>query len=55
MRLREYVRKNKEAIDRVIRSQVKNPEFKIDNAEREEWVRQDEGLYLGARRHVKGL
>jgi hypothetical protein len=47
MTLRQFVRENREMIDRVIHN-VCGDDFKIDNAEREEWVRNDNGLYTYA-------
>ena len=46
MTLKEFIKVNKQDIDLSIRRVVDNDEFKITNSDREEWVLNDEGLYL---------
>lgn len=45
--LRNFVRENRELIDRVIRTTLKN--VTINDRDREEWVQNDAGLYSWAR------
>jgi heterodisulfide reductase subunit B len=47
MRLREFIRKNKEEIDDIIKSAC--PNCKLNNDERENWIMNDEGLYIWAK------
>lgn len=47
MSMREFLRQNRAEIDRFIRSQVDME--RINNRERELWVRNDESLYRWAR------
>lgn len=48
MSLREFIRKNRSEIDAAIKNAC--PNARIDNNERELWVRNDYGLYTWARR-----
>ena len=62
MRMRDFVRENREEIDRAInsvlyrwdgdggRGTVPDPPPKRNDEERELWILNDEGLYLWARR-----
>lgn len=43
MTLRDFIRKNRQAIDEVIRSQCDN--CRLNDVEREGWILNDEGLY----------
>ncbi len=47
--LRDWIRENREEIDRAIQRALKNPEFRINDEERRLWVLNDEGLYRWAR------
>lgn len=49
MRLREFIRKNREELDRIIKGEVPNSR-RLNDEEREMWVLNDEGLYKWARR-----
>ncbi len=48
MRMRDFIRKNRGKIDEVIRLHLP-PDVKINDKEREVWVRNDEMLYNWAR------
>jgi len=50
MRLREFIRENREDLDAAIRSVPGMDDAKLNDTDREEWVRNDESLYLWARR-----
>lgn len=47
--LRTFIRENREQIDRYIRARV-GDDARIDDNEREMWIRNDESLYNDARR-----
>tara|TARA_R100000049_G_C1951492_1_gene99665 strand:+ start:423 stop:584 length:162 start_codon:yes stop_codon:yes gene_type:complete len=47
--MREYIKKHKDEIDRYIRNVLDMPDFKINNEEREIWVRNDLALYEDAK------
>jgi hypothetical protein len=49
MSLREFIRQNREEIDNAIRS-VLGKDYKLNDEERRQWILNDEGLYLWARR-----
>jgi len=48
MILKEFIRENREEIDRLIINAIGNPRYKNDE-ERRIWILNDEGLYLRAR------
>jgi hypothetical protein len=48
MTLKNFIRENQEVIDDRIRYVIDDPFAKIDNADRAEWVANDERLYLWA-------
>lgn len=47
MRMREFIRNNRQVIDEVIK-RVTKLDTRINDAEREMWVMNDEGLYQAA-------
>ena len=47
MSLRDFIRENREEIDAAIRRVCDN--CRLNDAERAEWIRNDEGLYQWAR------
>jgi hypothetical protein len=49
MSLDEYIAANRGELDRIIRAAVGDPNFDLDDAERRDWVENDEGLYLSAK------
>lgn len=57
MRLREFIKQNREEIDRVVHSIQSRPNtqgermspIKLNDKDREEWVMNEEGLYRWAR------
>jgi hypothetical protein len=48
MRMDVFIKKNKEAIDHAIR--VRSPNNRLNQRERVEWIRNEEALYLWAKR-----
>lgn len=50
MRLREYVREHRAELDDFIREAIGQPDYVLNDAERENWVQNVEPLYLDARR-----
>jgi hypothetical protein len=48
MTLRDFIKENKEEIDRAIKRVCQNG--RLNNEERRQWILNDEGLYLWARR-----
>lgn len=51
MTMREFIKQNKNEIDSAIQSVLKRPDLKLNNAEREQWILNDEGLYRWARQN----
>ena len=49
MSIREYIRRNRDAIDAVIHKALKDPARRLNDDERRMWILNDEGLYLEAR------
>jgi hypothetical protein len=47
--LREFIREHRADIDQAIRRVVRHPGFTINDAERRQWILNDEGLYRWAR------
>jgi len=47
MTLREFIKENKEELDKAIKKVV--PDAKLNNEERRLWILNDEGLYRWAR------
>ena len=47
MSKRDFIRQNREEIDRLIKSVV--PDVRLNDEERELWIMNDEGLYLWAK------
>jgi hypothetical protein len=50
MSKREFIKQNRKQIDEYIRHAIKNPDYKINNEERELWILNDQHLYNWARR-----
>lgn len=50
MTLREFIRENREAIDAAIRSTPGMDGASLNDNDRAEWIRNEEGLYNWARR-----
>jgi len=48
MTLREFIRENRNALDAIIRSYCPNVP-RLSDQDREEWIQNDEGLYLWAK------
>ena len=48
-KMQEFIDNNRGELDRCIRSAVSQPDLDIDDAERELWIANDEGLYNWAR------
>lgn len=48
--MRDFIRNNRQEIDHIIKGQIKNTSFRIDDRERELWIQNDEGLYNWWRR-----
>jgi hypothetical protein len=48
MRLRDFIQKHREEIDRTIKAAC--PNCRLNDDEREQWIANEEGLYLWARR-----
>lgn len=49
MRLRDFISENREEIDKCIRAALNDPDYRLNNSEREMWIQNDEGLYSWAR------
>jgi len=49
MTKREFIRKNRKELDRVIRKTLGNPDLVLNDSEREMWILNDESLYNWAR------
>jgi hypothetical protein len=47
--MQEYLKEYREDIDRYIRNVLDMPDFKLDNEERELWVRNDSAMYEDAK------
>ena len=48
--MRDFIKNNKEEIDKAIRQALGRPEAKLNDGDRREWILNDEGLYLWAKR-----
>jgi hypothetical protein len=44
MRLRDFIKENREELDRCIHAVV-DPDLRLNDTEREQWILNDEGLY----------
>jgi len=53
MRLREFIKENRQEIDRCIKSVCSN--CKLNDKERADWIMNDEGLYNWAKGYVRNL
>ena len=53
MRLREFIKENRDEIDNCIKSAC--PNCSLNDREREMWIMNDEGLYNWARQDVSSL
>jgi len=51
--IRQFIRENKQEIDRHIKEKVPNYPEPLNNGEREAWIMNDEGLYSWAQ--VEGV
>lgn len=49
MSMREFIRSNREEIDAGIRRALGDPDYRLNDEERRQWIANDEGLYLWAR------
>jgi hypothetical protein len=50
MTMRQFIREHREELDSAIRSALKRPDAKLNDEDRRQWILNDEGLYLWARR-----
>ena len=50
MSMREFIRSNRDELDAGIRRALGDPDYCLNDKEREQWVLNDEGLYWWARR-----
>jgi len=55
MSKREFLKNNRKEIDACIRRALDDPNYKINDRERELWLLNDEGLYNWARREGVNL
>ena len=55
MKLREFIKNNREELDRLIRRALDRPDFKLNDEERRQWILNDEGLYNWARQEGVSL
>lgn len=50
MRMQDFIKENREEVDRIIKSTPGTPEdLPLNDAERRTWIENDEGLYMWAR------
>ena len=49
MTLQQFITENKADIDEGIRRALGRPDYSLNNAERRQWILNDEGLYRWAR------
>lgn len=49
MSKREFLKQNRKEIDEAIRRKLEDPNYKLNDREREMWLLNDEGLYNWAR------
>ena len=49
MKLRDFIRQNREDLDAIIRQGLNQPNLRLNDEEREMWVLNDEGLYQWAK------
>jgi len=50
MSMRQFIREHRDELDAIIRAARKRPNAKLNDEERLQWIANDEGLYLWARR-----
>ncbi|MCC7024585.1 MAG: hypothetical protein IT338_17290 [Thermomicrobiales bacterium] len=50
MRLRQYVRDNRDHLTAYVRQALGRPTVKLTTSDLEDWIRNDESLYLAAKR-----
>ncbi len=50
MSKREFLKNNRKELDRIIREKLNDPEYLLNDEERWQWVQNNEGLYLWAKR-----
>jgi hypothetical protein len=48
--MQDFIRENRAELEAAIRGALKDPDIKLPVRELELWIRNDEGLYLWARR-----
>lgn len=49
MRMRDFIKHNREELKRLIRACLNQPDFKLTTEDLEQWIANDEGLYNWAR------
>ena len=49
MRMKEFIRANREDLDAIIRRAVGRPDYRPNDAERRDWIMNNEPLYRWAR------
>lgn len=49
MRMRDFIKKHRKEIDECIHSVPGMEDYRLNDKEREEWIKNDEGLYLWAK------
>lgn len=49
MNMRDFIKENRTEIDAGIRRALDRPDYRLNDAERRQWIANDEGLYLWAR------
>ena len=49
MSKREFIRNNRKELDKIIRERLNDPDYSLNDHEREMWILNDEGLYNWAR------
>lgn len=49
MTMKQFIKENREEIDRGVRRALGRPDYRLNDEERRQWILNDEGLYLWAR------